>query len=138
MEKERKFKFLEHTADIKFQAFGKTLVEAFKNSALAMTKAMTDDKVKSKITKKIKTQGKDNENLLYNFLEDILVLVDSENFIIAEIKKINIKDNKINAELRGDTVNKYDVKNHIKSVTYNEMFVKKEKGKWAIQVVVDV
>jgi SHS2 domain-containing protein len=134
----KRFEFLEHTADIKFQAFGNTLEEAFKNSALAMTKAMTDDKVKSKITKKIKTQGRDNENLLYEFLEDVLVLVDSENFIVAEIKTIKIKNNEITAEVSGDTADKYDIKNHIKSVTYNEMFVKKEKDKYITQVVVDV
>jgi len=133
-----KFKFLEHTADIKFQAFGETLEEAFKNSVLAMTKVMTDDKVKSRIVKKIKTQGRDNENLLYEFLEDILVLVDSENFIVAEIKKIKIKDNEIIAEVSGDTADNYDIKNHIKSVTYNEMFVKKEKDKYITQVVVYV
>ena len=134
----KKFKFLEHTADIKFQAFGNTLEEAFENSALAMTKAMTDDNIKDKVTKKIKAEGHDNESLLYNFLEELLVLVDSENFIVAEVKNIKIKDNKINAEITGDNTEKYDIKNHIKSVTYNEMFVKSEKGKWLIQVVVDV
>ncbi len=33
-----KFKFLEHTADIKFQVFGKTLEEVFENTALAISK----------------------------------------------------------------------------------------------------
>ena len=44
-----KFKFLEHTADAKFQAFGKNLEETFANAALALTKLMTDSKVKTKI-----------------------------------------------------------------------------------------
>ena len=32
----------------------------------------------------------------------------------------------------------YEIKEHIKSVTYSEMFVKKERGKWACQVVLDI
>ena len=77
-----KFKFLEHTADIKFQAFGKTMEEVFSNSALAMTNAMFDGKVKSNVSKKIKVNGKDNERLLFEFLEELLVLLDSEDFIL--------------------------------------------------------
>ena len=43
-----KYKFLEHTADLKVQAFGKTLEEVFINSALAMKQAIAEDiKVKA-------------------------------------------------------------------------------------------
>ena len=38
----QKFKYLQHTADAKFQAFGKTLEEAFCNAALAMVSLMWD------------------------------------------------------------------------------------------------
>lgn len=55
-----KFKFLEHTADVKFQAFGKSLDEAFENSAGALKEAISGKiKVKSRIRKKIKVKGKD-------------------------------------------------------------------------------
>mgnify|MGYP006451174011 FL=1 len=41
----KNYEFLEHTADEKFRAYGKTLEEAFINAALATAKIMTDDKV---------------------------------------------------------------------------------------------
>lgn len=133
-----KFKFLEHTADIKFQAFGKTLEEAFKNSALAMTISMTEDKIKEKISKKIKVKGRDNERLLYEFLEELLVLLDSEDFILSKIKNIKIKNNELEAEVMGDKASDYDIHIVVKAITYNEMFVKNEKNKWVTQVVLDV
>jgi len=37
-----RYRFLEHTADAKFQAFGKTLEEAFSNAALATASLMWD------------------------------------------------------------------------------------------------
>jgi SHS2 domain-containing protein len=134
------FKFLEHTADIKFQAFGKSLNDVFENSALAMFNTMSDKKVKPKIKKKIKVSGKDLENLLYNFLEELLFLLDSKNFFLSKVNKIKIDEKKLilRAEISGDDSKNYEVKIDVKAVTYNEMFVKKVKNKWIAQVVLDV
>ncbi len=134
----QKFSFLEHTADIKFQAFGKTREEVFENCALALSNALYDGKIKEKKTYKIKTQGDDNESLLYNFLEELLFLFDTENFLLSSVKEIKIKDNKITAKLIGDNSEKYEIKTYIKAVTYNDMFIKKEKNKFTAQVVLDV
>ena len=132
-----KYKFLEHTADIKFQAFGKTIEEAFENSAYAMFNAMFDGKVKNAREVKIKVKGKDYESLLYNFLEEMLFLLDTKNFFLSRIK-VKIKDYSLEAELYGDSVKKYRTNLDVKAVTYNQMFVKKEKGKFITQVVLDV
>ena len=41
-----KFEFLEHTADVYIRAHGKTMEEAYENTALAMFEVMTDtDKI---------------------------------------------------------------------------------------------
>ena len=137
-----KYKFLEHTADVKFQAYGKSLEEAFVNSVLALKATILmkaeNIKVKEKIIKQVKVQGKDYEALLYNFLEEFLFLLDSEGFLLAKINKIKIKNNKLEAEISGDKASNYKFTNDVKAVTYNEMFVKKEKSGWTTQVVLDV
>lgn len=135
-----KFKFLEHTADIKFRAFGKTIEEVFENSALAMFNAMYDGKIKEKRKFKIDVEGKDFESLLYNFLEELLFLFDSEYFFVGEIKNLKIDKEhlKLSAEVIGDNAENYEIHIDIKAITYNEMFVKQEKNKWVIQVVLDV
>ena len=143
-----KFKYLEHTADIKFRSYGKTLEEAFENAALAMFKAMSDDKIKSKVKKTIKAEGKDRESLLYNFLEEFIVLLDTEDFFAGEvsvkkIKEIGGKDGKdgkflLEAEAKGDKAEKYEMIIDVKAITYNSMFVKKEGKRFICQVLLDV
>ena len=135
-----KYKFLAHTADIKFQAFGKSIEEVFENSALAMFNAMYDGKVKEKKSFKINVKGKDFESLLYNFLEEVLFLFDSEGFFLSKVEKLEIdKENfKLGAEVFGDDTKNYKIHLDIKAITYNEMFVKKEGEKWTAQVVLDV
>ncbi len=136
----KKFGFLAHTADIKFQAFGNSLKEAFENSALALFKTIYDKKIKEKEKFKIKVQGNDLESLLYNFLEEVLVLIDSKNFLPAKIKilKFNKENFKIEAEVQGDDAENYQISMHVKAITYNEMFIKKIKNKFVAQVVLDI
>jgi len=133
-----KFKFLEHRADAKFQAFGKSLEESFSNAALAMTSVMTDyNKIKPKIKHKIKIKGSDKKSLLYNFLEQLLILLDTEKFLLHKIRNIKIDGNELTAELIGDKFNnQYDIKINIKAVTYNEMEIKEKP--YMVQVVVDI
>ncbi|MBI5872266.1 archease [archaeon] len=134
------FKFFKHTADAKFQAFGKTKEEAFANAAIAMFSVMTDtSKVNCTISKEISAQGIDHKSLLYHFLEELLFLLDSENFLLHKVECLQIKGNKLTAKVTGDAASqKYETHGDVKAVTYNEMEIKKKKGRWIVQVVVDV
>ena len=132
----KNFEFLEHTADVKFRAFGKNLEEVFENSGLALISSQYKGKVKAIKKKKIKVKGKDNEALLYNFLEEVLILLE-KGFLTSKIK-VKIKGQKLEADLVGDDIKNYEVSVDVKAVTYNQMFVKKEKGKFITQVVLDV
>lgn len=144
--KKNKYLFLRHTADIKFQAFGKTPEKCFENAAYALKNILVGEKekIKSVKTKKISCKGKDFGSLLYNFLEEFLFLIDSKNFIFSKISKLNIKilkkGYKITGEILGDNSKNYKLKTHIKAITYNDMFVNFDnKSKiYSCQVVVDV
>jgi SHS2 domain-containing protein len=135
--------FLPHTADAKFRAYGASLDEAFKNAAYAMTSIITDDKIKSKVKQKISVKSEDEKSLLYDFLEQFLILLDVKGFLLAKINKIKIektkKGFKLDAEISGDNhPENYQTKTTIKAVTYQEMEIKKQKGKVILQVVVDI
>ncbi|NCN51470.1 archease [archaeon] len=131
------YKFIKHTADIQFQIEGKSIEEIFLDSASALMNSICKEKIKSKIKKEIAVEGHDFESLLYNFLEEILFLFDSEQFLISKIEKIKIDKFKLKCVLFGDKGN-YEIISHVKAVTYNEMYVKKEKSSWKAQVTLDV
>lgn len=140
----KKFKFLEHTADVKFLAFGKTLEEAFENSALALTHVICEEKIKKKKNEKISKQieGTDIQGVLQNFLEDFLFLFETKRFLLSSVKKLKIEKKSgaffLHCEIAGDDAKNYKLNSHVKAVTYNDMFIKKEKGIWKCQVVLDV
>jgi SHS2 domain-containing protein len=139
-----KYIFLPHTADTKFQAFGKTLEEAFANAALALTEVVVEpNKIKAKILKKIKIESEDEKSLLYDFLEQFLILIDTDDFLINKVRTISIEQGnkrlKLNADIVGDSgIQKYKPKTAIKAVTYQEMEIHKDKKEYMVQVILDL
>ena len=136
------YKYFEHTADCKFQAYGKTLEEAFSNAVLAMINHLTPDKIKSMVKRKIIKKSKRLDTLLYDFLEEFVFLIDTEGFLAGKVEEISIKEKdgeySILAKVSGDTYKNYEVHGDIKAITYNDMFIKEEEGRWIVQVVVDI
>jgi SHS2 domain-containing protein len=85
--------------------------------------------------------------LLYNFLEEFLYLLDAENFILAEIKSLEIKKDKnknkqkkfiLSASVFGDKATNYEFSNDVKAITYNDMKVLEKNSSAEIIFVVDV
>ena len=82
----KKYEFFEHTADAKFRAYGKNIGEQFSNAAIALIAVMFDpEKIEEKITKSVTIKGNDLKSLLYNFLEELLYLIDTELFIVHKV-----------------------------------------------------
>ena len=97
-----KFEFLDHTADIKFKAYGKTMNEVIENCAAAFSFYMSNgQKIKPRKGKIIDVRGNDKESLLYNFLDELIYLVDAENFITTKAS-ITVRGYNLHAELYGD------------------------------------
>lgn len=135
----KKFDILEHTADGKFRAYGKTLEEQFGNAVLAMFSFIFNlDDIKAKIKKKIHVKGKDRQALLYNWLEEFLVLLDLDAFIPKKVEEIRISETEngfeVHAIVLGDSVGEHEHIGSVKAMTYAEMEITKDY----VQVVVDL
>ncbi|MFH0808100.1 MAG: archease [archaeon] len=135
------YKFLEHTADVKFRIESPTIEELFSSAAEALNETIRGDiKILEQEEKSFEIEGKDLEELLYNFLEEFLFLLDAEDFLISKIKSIQIdlENKRIKCAVTGDKADNYKFTNDVKAITYNEMFVKKKEGKFICEVVLDV
>lgn len=138
-----RYRFLEHTADAKFQAYGRTLEEAFVNSALATSALMWDWRtVEKRMNHRIGIKGKDLKQLLLNFLEELLYLLDSRMFLLNSVDRLKIERTgnhySLGAELWGDCLSdKHEIFGEVKAITYSEMEIK-NNDHFMIQVVVDI
>jgi SHS2 domain-containing protein len=139
-----RYRFLQHTADAKFQAFGATLGEAFANAALAVASVMWDwAKVARNVRLPVGVQGQDLERLLVNYLEEILFLLDTRAFLLAGVENIRLEETEAGWRLAADFVGdtnpaKYEITGEVKAVTYNEMRIERHARGASVQVVIDL
>ncbi len=141
-----KFKLLEKvaTADIAFEAYGKSLEELFVNSAIATTSVMVDSGNLSASVKKSIILSKDSvEDLLFDFLNEIVFLKDAES-LLFKVFDVKIADRKgrffLDAELSGEELNpeKHDLKIDVKAVTLHLFKVEKKSSGYVATVVLDI
>ncbi|MEK6891817.1 MAG: archease [Nanoarchaeota archaeon] len=144
----KKYKFLEDIAlaDIAYEAYGKDLNEVFENSALAIFELSAEVKtIKPKKKLEIKLEHEKLDNLLYDFLSEILFLKDSKYMVFKNVKvKINEdkknKKFKLKSTIEGDTINseKQHLENDIKAITMHMFELKKTKNGYKARIVVDI
>lgn len=128
------------TADIAFEADGKTLEELFINSALALEDSMVDLKgVGEKDKKIIEIENKDIENLLYDWLAELIFLKDSEDLLFSKFN-IKIENNKLNAECFGEKIDrkKHSLRNDVKAVTLHRFKIEETDKGWKASVILDI
>jgi SHS2 domain-containing protein len=140
---EQRFRFLDHTADAKFQAFGRTMEEAFANAALATASLMWDPgMVERKVRHALSTRGRDLEQLLVHFLQEIIYLLDTKRFLLGAVEEVRIQKEEdgysLAAVFAGDNhFSHYKIFGEVKAITYNEMKIEKNDH-ITVQVVVDI
>jgi len=138
----KKYKVLENVAiaDIAFEIYGKNLNELFENAALAIFEETADlKKVEEKEKKSIKLKADNVEDLLYDFLSEILFLKDKDSFLF-KTSNVKIEKHSLKAELSGEEIDrkKHELRNDIKAITLHMFKVEKTKDGYKATVVVDV
>lgn len=140
-----RFRYLPHTADIKFVAYGDTFKDALENAAGAMLNIMLDTKrVKEEKARvesiAISEKGGTLEELVWFTLQDILSKADEKALNAFEFKINKLDDKKLKLSGRlffKDTKKDYHLL-EVKAVTPHDLKVEKKKGRWRIFVLVDV
>lgn len=123
------YRYLEHTTDAFIEVTGNTLEEAFENAGISVVDTIVDIKlVEEKTERKIEINEKDLSHLLYNWLEEIIILTITEGFVIRKFS-VKVKKNdgyRLVATLKGEEIDfeKHHFKVEIKSPTFHLMEIK--------------
>lgn len=141
------YKYLEGltSADVAFEASGKTIEEMFESAGVAVLGTMVKDpkKIKPKVKVTIKKNAPDIEKLLFDFLDELIYLKDSKQMFFSQF---NIKISKIEkgysliAESKGEKIDpkRHDIVIDAKAVTMHKFEVKQTPSGWRSQVIIDV
>ncbi|MEN3013470.1 MAG: archease [Endomicrobiia bacterium] len=141
-----KFKLIDHTADIGIRTSATSLEELFCNCAYGMYNIICENfhNIEEKEKYSSSTEDQDVEGLLISFLNDLLYQTSVNKILFCKFKveKITNEDKswKISYTCFGE---KYDKQKHgalfeLKSATFHNLKIKKNKNGYSVDVIFDI
>ena len=133
------YKFVDHTADVKVIATGKTFEDALQSIVDAVVSLISKQNRKGaspEIKKEFSFKGKFREDLIIGLIEDILYRIETLRLVPKRVKLKNI--NLSNFSVDYLIIGNHGIANNIiKAATFHQLSIKRGK-EWRIEVVLDV
>jgi SHS2 domain-containing protein len=137
----KRFEILDHTADIGLIVYGEDLKTLFQNAGEGFFHLITDLKrVKRRTKRTIEIGKEDLERLMVDWLTELLYLSDVEGLLFREFKVESVGENGLKAVVKGEVFQEgvHTIKTGVKAVTYHQIEVRKENGRWRAQIIFDL
>jgi SHS2 domain-containing protein len=133
--------FLDHTADIRMEVHGKTMEELFSNAARGMMSLLVSrpsGDAETEIT--VHLDSGDYEDLLVDWLREILFYYDAEGFVLSEARVDALSQSALQGRLLGTTLSSEELSGEmeIKAVTYHGLAITRHETGFSAQVVLDI
>ena len=147
------YKLIDHTADLGIEVFATDLKQLFVTAAMALSDTLTDvSRVNKVIKKEISVSGDDLEQLMINWLHEIIYHFEV-NYVIFnkfEIESICSTSDigvtptpycfTLNAVGYGEIFDheKHVILTEVKAVTHHQLTVKEVGGEWFSRIIFDL
>ncbi len=134
---DKRFEIIDHPSDIGLIAYGKSRKEIFENAAFGMFSLMAElSDVSTNETLTVKVTGDDADELLVNWLNELIFIEDSKKLLLKEFKIEKLTDRSLTAQVSGEKIKNglHELHRPIKAATYNQLEINNSKAR----VVFDV
>jgi SHS2 domain-containing protein len=138
-------RFLEHTTDAYIEAWGPTLERAFAQAAEGVYETMMNiESIDLIAEESVQVAGHDKKELLYNWLEQLLLELDIKEMVYASYD-ISITSNagamlELRANMKGEKYHreKHGSKTEVKGVTYHLMTIQQNTKEARVRFILDL
>lgn len=135
----KRYRLIEHTADVGLIAYGSTLAEAFGNAAYGMFSIIAElGTVRETESRQLEVNDNDLEGLLFEWLNSLIYFFDVEMLLLKRFEISNLAENRLKAMCYGEKYNpsRHQLKTGVKSATYHMLKVDRDKNE--VQVIFDI
>src|SRR5574341_1440400 len=103
MDSPKRYRILTRSSELAIKVFGKSQAELFANSAFALFDLMTDvEKVEMRDQLPLEVEGVDRDDLMVNWMRELLYLYQASGYLLREFKISQVKDTVVKAEVSGE------------------------------------
>ena len=135
------FEVFDHTADVGIHAYGTTLVELFIHAAQGMESLMVaPEQVRNTTNRVIDVVGHDTVSLLIAWLNELILLFDTDYLLLSEFKINALTETQLNACAFGEPYNplRHDLSSAVKAVTWHEAAVETTAYGYKARIIFDI
>ena len=139
------YRFLEHVTDAFIEAWGETFETALAQAGLAFFDTITETgKIQPKVSVEITATGHDELELLYNWLEELLLRFEIDQLAFSRFQIESVSHAKsgfqVSSKAWGETFDpvRHPSKVEVKGVTYHLMSVDRGSRKTTLRFILDL
>ena len=141
MEKEKKYRLTTRQSELAVKVTGGSQADLFANSAFALFDVMLDvEKIEIKERLPLEVEGADRDDLLVNWMRELLYLYQGSGYLLKEFVIREVKDTSVKAEVCGEKIDRdrHEIKQEITAVAYHQSRMTKTGNQWTAQLIFEV
>jgi SHS2 domain-containing protein len=141
MENQQKYRLTTRQSELAVKVLGNSQVNLFANSAFALFDVMTEvEKIDIKERMPLEVEGTDRDDLLVNWMRELLYLYQGSGYLLREFHIREAKDTIVKAEVCGEKIDpdRHEIKREIVGVAYHQSRMQKTGDQWTAQLIFEI
>ncbi len=141
MDNQKKYRVTTRQSDLVVKVVGDSQSDLFANSAFALFDVMTDvDKIDIKERLPLEVEGADRDDLMVNWMRELLYLYQGSGYLLKEIQIREVKDTVVKAEVCGEKIDpdRHEIKKEVTAVAYQQSRMEKTGNQWTAQLIFEL
>jgi SHS2 domain-containing protein len=141
MDKEKNYRIIARQSELAVRVVGTSQTNLFVNAAFALFDVITEtEKIETKDRMQLEVEGSDRDDLLVNWLRELLYLYQGSAYLLREFVVQEMKDTVVKAEVSGEKLDpdRHEIKQEIAAVAYDQSHMQKTGDQWIAQVILEV
>jgi SHS2 domain-containing protein len=129
---DNRFEIINQPSEVGIIAHGENLKETFENAAFGMFSLMAElADIEDKHSIEVAVKADDREELLINWLNELIFIETTKRFLIKHFKISKLTDKELKATVSGEKIkeNLHELHRPIKSASYNQLELKEKRAK---------
>jgi SHS2 domain-containing protein len=141
MENSKHYRITMHQSELAVRITGNSQADLFTNSAHALFDVMTDiATIETKETMPLEVEGSDRDDLMVNWMRELLYLYQVSGYLLKEFKIIEVKDTLVKAQVSGEKIDpdRHEIKQEITTVAFHKSRMEKTGNQWIAQLIFEL
>jgi len=141
MDNQKSYRLNKHQSEIAVRVIGNSQADLFVNSAFALFDVMADiQAIESKERLPLEVEGTDRDDLMVNWVRELLYLYQSSGYLLREFQVHEVKDTIVRAEVCGEKIDpdRHEIKQEISTVAEHKSRMQKTGDQWIAQVIFEL